>query len=206
MRNIVVAGIGTDVGKTIVSAVLVEALGGDYWKPVHCGLSGTTDAERVKSLVTDAEASIHPEAYRLRAEVSPHQGSKMEGIAIDPAKLSLPKTARPLIIEMCGGIQVPITLDNTLSDVMNTWDADWILVSRNYLGSINHTLLSHHFLQSKKKKVLGIVFNGVPQPDSEQVIQHLTKLPVLGRINEEPILNKAVIKKYATALRSHVAK
>ena len=54
MTNLFVTGNGTDVGKTVVSAILMAALEYDYWKPVQCGMEGGTDKEKVTELVSNS--------------------------------------------------------------------------------------------------------------------------------------------------------
>lgn len=198
MQNYIVAGIGTDVGKTVVSAILVEALKADYWKPIQCHGS---DSSEVQKLVT--KVIIHPPQYHFEHPVSPHQAARMEEISIDSKKIVLPTTSNALVIEMCGGLLVPTSDQELLVEAMLSWNCRWILVSRHYLGSINHTLLSHYYMQSQKLPIHGIIFNGQEHPDTERVILAKTGLKCLGRIEEESVVNKETIQKYAKRWKQH---
>ena len=139
MSIITVTGIGTDVGKTVVSAVMAEALGADYWKPVQWESGTISDRETVKSLVTHPEIRVHPEAYSFDMEMAPHRISPLTGQELDPNKVWLPNTTRPLIIETTGGILVPFRRSLLMLDILTRWESHWVIVSKNYLGSINHT-------------------------------------------------------------------
>ena len=198
MRKIFVTGIGTDVGKTIVAAILTEALQADYWKPIQCGSLELTDTERVKRLVESKLSIFHSEAYRLKTPASPHNAAELEGIKIHWGKLKLPETKNTLVIEGAGGILVPFNYKGeTMLDMAKNWDTEVVIVSRNYLGSINHTLLTLKTLQDSGVKVLGLIFNGESTPSSEDVILKTTKVPLLGRIKEEYEFTKDLITTYS---------
>ncbi|MBI35135.1 MAG: dethiobiotin synthase [Flavobacteriales bacterium] len=198
MRKLFVTGIGTDVGKTIVAAILTEALQADYWKPIQCGSLELTDTERVKRLVESKQSFFHPEAYRLRTPASPHYAAEVEGTKIHWGKLKLPETKNTLVVEGAGGIMVPFNYKGeTMLDMAKSWDTEVVVVSRNYLGSINHTLLTLKILQDSGVKVLGLIFNGESNPSTEDVILKTTKVPLLGRIKEEYEFTKDLITAYS---------
>lgn len=168
--KVIVAGIGTEVGKTIVSAVFCEAFGLDYWKPIQSGANEDDDSHSISSLVTK-EISIFPNTYCFKAPLSPDQAAKLEGITIEPNKLSLPNSEH-LLIEPAGGLMVPLTNEGFLfSDQLQLWNLPIVLVSRFYLGSINHTLLSIELLKSKGLELAGIVFTGDLNIESEEIIR-----------------------------------
>ena len=197
MRKIFVTGIGTDVGKTVVSSVLVEALKADYWKPIQTGSFFSTDTAKVEKWVSNAESKFHPEGYLLKQYMSPHAAAELEGIEITVDSLRLPDTNNTLIIEGAGGLMVPLNRNEFMIDAMEKFDAEIILVIQNYLGSINHSLLSIDALKHRKLKILGIVLNGPPHQLSEDIILNYSGLKLLGRINRETELNKEVIARYA---------
>ncbi|GAB2690157.1 dethiobiotin synthase [Mucilaginibacter koreensis] len=172
-KPLFVTGIGTDVGKTIVSAILVEKLQADYWKPVQSGDLDNSDTIKVQKLVSNTVSKFHPEAYRLTQPFSPHKSAALDGITIDPAKIVLPQTSNQLIIEGAGGLMVPLNNDFFIIDLIQQLDAEVVLVSRNYLGSINHTLLSLEVLKQKKIKVRTLIFNGEPDEYSQSVITNM---------------------------------
>ncbi len=174
-----VTGIHTDAGKTIAAAVLVEKLKADYWKPVQAGFP--TDTETVESLVSK-ETKIHPEGKILQAPMSPHAAAARENFDLKIENLELPQTNNTLIIEGAGGIMVPLNDLELVIDLAKKFEAEVILVSRNYLGSINHTLLSIEYLKSKNLPIAGILFNDDTHPESEEYILNYSGLKYLGRI------------------------
>lgn len=197
MHKIMVAGIGTDVGKTVVSAILTTLFRGDYWKPIQCGQEESSDSNTVKRWLEGTAHTVHPPAYSLKAPLSPHHAARLENTLIQWDSIALPETTRPLIIEGVGGILVPLTAKASSMDLFKSWDCQWIIVSRHYLGSINHTLLTLEVLKKLSIPVLGIVFNGEHNPDTESAILEISQASVLGRLLPEPNLNSQTIQRYA---------
>jgi dethiobiotin synthetase len=197
MRKLFVTGIGTDVGKTVVSSVLVEALRADYWKPVQTGSFFSTDTGKVQKWVSNTESKFHPEGYLLKQYMSPHAAAELENIHIRLCDFKIPHTENTLIIEGAGGLMVPLNRTEFMIDMIQQFDAEVILVIQTYLGSINHTLLSVDALKNRGLKILGVVFNGPPHQLSQDIIIDYCGLKVLGRINKEKDLNSEVIKSYA---------
>lgn len=204
MKRIIVTGIGTGVGKTIVSSIVVQALGADYWKPIQAGSLECTDSQQLRALVPNSESRIHPESYLLRESRSPHAAGHSEGVRISIAAMRPPETSRPLIIEGAGGLLVPLNETELLVDFFQSLDAPVILVSRHYLGSINHTLLSAEALKARQIPVLGIVFNGDSNPETETIILRHTGFGLLLRITPELQWTAAITQKYAEVLRANL--
>lgn len=178
-----ITAIGTDSGKTLVSALLCEALEADYWKPVQAG--SPTDHDTVKSLVSNPKTQFFPSAYNLQKPASPHDSAQAEGLRIELAKIEIPKTENTLIVEGAGGILVPLNDQDFVIDMLGNWqdsDVEIILVANLYLGSINHTLLSIKELERRKLKVKGIIFNGNTNPESERIITKHSPFPILFRL------------------------
>jgi len=171
LKPLFVTGIGTGVGKTYVAAHLVETLQADYWKPIQSGDLETTDTMKVRSLVKNPISVFHPEAYRLTQAFSPHKAADLDGLVIDPKKIILPKTQNPLIIEGAGGLMVPLNYEFLMIDLIRQLQAEVVLVVMHYLGSINHTLLSIEMLKQKNIPINCIVFNGIKEAYSENVIR-----------------------------------
>lgn len=197
MTKIIVAGCGTDVGKTIVSSILAILLKADYWKPVQCGEEIDCDTTVIKNLLDLAKHSIHPPAYSLKAPLSPHHAARLENVLIDVDTLIPPQTKRALIIESVGGIFVPLTCKDLSIDIFKEWDCKWVVVSKHYVGSINHTLLTLDALQKRDISIAGLVFNGDFNPDSEEAIFARFQLPILGRVFPETEVNIQTIRRYA---------
>ena len=195
MHKIIVAGTGPDVGKTVVSAILTTLLEGEYWKPIQCGDEESSDTATMKKWIDPTR--IHMPVYSLKAPLSPHHAARLENISIRLDAIVPPQTRRPLIIEGAGGIFVPLTLKVLSFDLFKTWNCRWVIVSRHYLGSINHTLLTLEALKRQNVPVAGLIFNGEPNPDSEAAILEISQIPLLGRVLPEPLLDKKTIQRYA---------
>lgn len=205
MKNIFVTGIGTGVGKTIVSAIVTEALQADYWKPVQTGLVEGTDSEWVKRHISNTKTIIHPEAFCLKLPASPHAAAEAEGVSIKINDIKLPHTNNILVIEGAGGLMVPLNDKELMIDLIKKIDAGVLLVIKHYLGSINHSLLSILALQQYKIPVIGIVFNGRPNLQSEKAILSYANLPVAGRTGEEKSFSPSVISRYAKEFQQSFA-
>lgn len=197
MDKIIIAGCGTEVGKTVSAAIITTLLQGDYWKPVQCGEEEHSDTAVMRGLLDPANHRIHPPAYSLIAPISPHHAARLEGKTIDLEAIILPRTSRPLVIETAGGIFSPLSNSLHNLDLFKTWNGHWIVVSKHYLGSINHTLLTLNTLKSHQISVAGIIFNGEPNADSEAAILEISKVSCLGRLLPEPIININTIQRYA---------
>ncbi|MDF1675074.1 MAG: dethiobiotin synthase [Vicingaceae bacterium] len=200
--NYFITGVGTNIGKTIVSAILTEALETDYWKPIQAGDLENSDTDKVKNLVSNKKSVFHKEAYCLTHPMSPHAAAKMDGIEINLNEIQLPTTNNKLIIEGAGGLMVPLNDNTLIIDLIEKIPAEVILVSQNYLGSINHTLLSIESLQARNINIKGIIFNGEENTDSEEFILSHTKVNCLGRIKQHAVINKEVILSYKNHFQS----
>lgn len=196
MKQYFVTGIGTDVGKTIAAAVLVEALKADYWKPVQSGDLHNSDTQKVQNLISNTATVFHRNTYAFHTPVSPHLAAKIDKQYIDLQKIKIPNVNKNFIVEGAGGIMVPLNDDMLILDLIQQLNVEIILVVKNYLGSINHSLLSIAILQQSKVKIKGIIFCGEENKSSEDFILNYTKIPCLGKI---PIINldKNSIKKQA---------
>lgn len=181
-RPIVVTGTDTGIGKTVFAAALAGALDGCYWKPVQSGLDEETDSDVVWRLSGLAADRILPEAYRLNMPASPHLAAAIDGVAIDPARLAPPSTARPLVIEGAGGLLVPLTRDVLTIDVFARWRAPVVLCARTTLGTINHSLLSIEAIRARAIPLIGVAFLGDENPNSERIIVELGRTRRLGRL------------------------
>ena len=200
-----ITGISTNVGKTIASAIITEALQADYWKPVQAGDLDNSDSHSVKALISNTKTQIFDNAYQLQTAASPHLAAQIDGITIDLQNIIEPKTSNHLVIEGAGGLFVPLNNHQTIVDLIQP-DHKVIVVSRHYLGSINHTLLTVEALQNRDIKIAGIIFNGDENQSSEEIILSKTGLPCLGRIENEPYVDKNVVLEYAGVFRESLLK
>ena len=198
-KQYIIAGIGTEIGKTVCSAIITKALRADYWKPIQAGNLTDGDAYWVQQWVPGTE--IHPSTYALRSPLSPHTAAELDGIRIDLNSFHLPETTENLVIELAGGIMVPLNEKDTNLDLIGRLGLPVILVSKNYLGSINHTLMTFEILTSRNIDIAGIVFNGQTNSSGESFILNHTGLTVLLRVNEEKEINPSVIARYAESFK-----
>lgn len=195
MTTIVITGTDTGVGKTVFAAALTGALGARYWKPVQAGPDeyDGTDALRVASLAGIAAERVHPEAYRLATPCSPHRAAELDGVTIDPARLTLPPGEGPLVVEGAGGALVPLTRDRLYADQFAEWGHPVVIVARTALGTINHSLLTIEALRARRVPVLGVAFVGDPVEDSEATICAMGQVSRLGRLPLLPDLTPATL-------------
>ena len=200
--SIFVTGIGTDVGKTVVSAILCEYFGFDYWKPIQTGKNLGTDNESLKSLVSTAGFTTYPESYLLEQPLSPHAAAKFENETIKLNQIQFPASSSKLIIEGAGGLLVPINYDNeTICDLIIQLKCPVVLVVKEYLGNINHTLLSLEHLKQREIPVFGIVYVGDELPETSEIIEKMTGIKTLFRVPLFSLLNKDTIRKFAQEIQ-----
>ncbi len=197
-KSIVIAGTDTGIGKTVFAAALAGALGASYWKPIQAGLDGATDSDVVRRLSGLPEERILPEAYRLRTPASPHLAAERDGVAIDVARLARPHPVgvrtTTVVIELAGGLLVPLTREDLQIEVAARWGAPVVLVASTRLGTINHTLLSLEALRARAIPVLGVAFVGEPASDSEAVIPGFAGVRNLGRLPRLDPLDAASLR------------
>jgi dethiobiotin synthetase len=186
-----VTGIGTGVGKTLVSALLCEYLKADYFKPVQTGYPPDRDSFQVKYLVS-YDINVHSEIYLLKEPASPHLAAEREGIKIDLKNIQLPKTDNHLIIEGAGGLLVPLNEKHYIADLIRHLYAECILVVSNYLGCINHSLLSLYYIQHQQIPFKGIILNGNFDKEVKRAItknlkenQVISEIPHIEEINKK---------------------
>ncbi|MBE7653557.1 dethiobiotin synthase [Tenacibaculum finnmarkense] len=203
MATYFITGISTEVGKTVASAIFTEALEADYWKPIQAGELDDSDSHKIKKFISNKKTIIHPNSYALKTPMSPHASAEKDNIVIDLAKIIEPKTDNEnLVIEGAGGLFVPLNNTDTILNIIKpTYKV--IVVSRHYLGSINHTLLTVNLLKNKGFDV-SILFSGDEHKTTEEIIKKMTGVPVIGRIDEEPYFDKSVIKEYADIFRENL--
>lgn len=198
-----VTGIGTDVGKTVASAILAEALEADYWKPIQAGDLDWSDSHKVKSQISNTKSQLHPNAFALNTPASPHYAASVDGITIDLKKIIEPKTKNHLVIEGAGGVLVPLNDTDFVMDLIQP-DYKVIVVSRHYLGSINHTLMTFEALKSRNITIAGILFSGDENEATETIILNKTNAKYIGRIDNEPYFDQNVIRYYADKFRENI--
>lgn len=200
-NNIFVTAIGTDSGKTVISAILAKSLGYHYWKPVQAG--EPTDSNQIKKLVPGVK--VFPEGYKLKLPMSPHAAARAEGIEIDLDIFKCPQNDN-LIIEGAGGVLVPLNDRESIADLISVFKAKVVLVSNLYLGSINHTLLTINELKRRNIDLLGVVFNGEENQESQDIVLAHAKAPMLFHLPQLDKIDGDVISAFADKIRIELKK
>lgn len=195
MKPIFITGTGTDVGKTLIAAIITEALHTDYWKPVQAGFTDGTDSLFIQEMISNNKTKIHPELYCLKMPASPHLSAPAEEKRIKIKKIvsHLPKTKNQLIIEGAGGLLVPLNEKEMILNLIKKLKAKVIIVSKNELGSINHSLLTAAILKKEKVNVLGWIFTEEYQ-NYENEIADWSGYPVITSVKHLPVISKETIK------------
>ena len=193
--RLVVCGTDTDVGKTVVSALLVQGLNAIYWKPVQSGLEAGGDRERIMRLIDLPSDRWIKEAYAFHAAVSPHWAAELEDTCLDPKRLTLPPIgARPLVVETAGGLHVPLTRTWQQIDQLQEWMLPVVLVARSGLGTLNHTLLSLEALRNRRIPVIGLILNGPAHADNPRTLAEIGDVPVLAELPPLHPLNRETLQ------------
>ncbi|MEO7960632.1 MAG: dethiobiotin synthase [Ginsengibacter sp.] len=207
MKPIFITGTGTNVGKTIVAAIITEALKADYWKPVQAGFENGTDSLIIKDLLSNNCSVVHPETYMLSLPASPHLAAAAENqkIKIGQILKQMPLTKKRLVIEGAGGLLVPLNKKRYVADLIERMNAKVVIVSKNELGSINHSLLTAYVLKQKKIKVAGWIFTGTFM-DYEEEIADRTGYPIIASIPELPFITREIVQTIAANLLPKIEK
>jgi len=210
MQPIFITGIGTDVGKTLVAAILAQALEADYWKPVQAGFEQGTDSDSVKHMLGNTATRIYPECYRLARAASPHIAAREEGIRISLENImeQYKKIERdinagrqaPLVIEGAGGLMVPLNEGDFVLDLVRKLRARVVIVSRNYLGSINHSLLTAAVCRAQQLDTAGWVFNDQYMNYEEEIVTW-TGIPSIASIPFRENPGRAFVAEQAARMR-----
>lgn len=198
MTKYFITGIGTNVGKTLVSAILCEALQADYWKPVQCGTEDGRDTETVKNLLSNSKSICYDETYLLKEPASPHLAAKKEGITIDLTRLTLPVTSNTLLVEGAGGPLVPLNDKYFVIDIAKQYRLPVILVVSSYLGCINHSLLAIDYLVNHGFQIKGLILNGDFDADVKEPIVRYKNIPVLAEIPHSAKADKDFVSHQAS--------
>ncbi len=180
--KIIICGTGTDVGKTIISSLLVQGLEAMYWKPIQSGLEGGGDTSTVCKILNLPKDRYLSEIYRFKQPVSPHWAAELDNTIINPQKLKIPNINKPLIIETAGGLMVPLTRNWLQIDQIKTWNLPIILVAKSGLGTLNHTLLSIESLHKRGISIIGLILNGPLHQDNPKTLLDFSGVPIIAQL------------------------
>jgi dethiobiotin synthetase len=189
MNGFFVTGTDTGVGKTVLSALLVAALDGIYWKPVQTGAIEGTDLDSVRVWAECPVERLVPERYRFDLPVSPHLAGRKSGIrvALDDFGLPSPVPNHPHIVEGAGGVMVPLNEHDLMLDLMRHFGLPVVVAARTTLGTINHTLLTLAALRGAHLNVRGVVLIGKKNDENRSAIETYGNVRVIGHI---PVLER----------------
>ena len=204
-KRIFISGIGTEVGKTFCSAIVVEALKADYWKPIQAGELDDLDSLWVRDFISNDVSEFHREKYLLSEPMSPHAAAKIDGVKIEISDFKTPQTSNLLVVEGAGGLMVPLNVKgDMIVDLIPMVADETILISKNYLGSINHTLMSIELLKQRKIPITGIIFNGDSNAETESIILETTGVKCLGRIPMADSSIKEFVREQALLIKENL--
>jgi len=179
-QGIFITGTDTEIGKTVLSAVLTQGLDGTYWKPVQSGTLDGTDTRTIAGWL--GPHRVLPERYVLSQPLSPHLSARLDGVRIELNDFALPECGRTLIVEGAGGLLVPLNERHTMLDLIQKLGLPVVLAARSGLGTINHSLLSLHAMHLRGLDVRGVVLIGKANPENRAAIEHFGLTPVIGQI------------------------
>ncbi len=199
-NSIAIAGIHTGAGKTIASAVIAEAIGADYWKPVQAG-SEERDMVKVKELLTDGAGRVHDEAILLSQPMSPHAAAHIDNVEIDYRQFTWPETKKIMLVETAGGLLSPMSDQTTMADFIKHYHLPVILIVQNYLGSINHTLMTLEVMRARHIRLIGIVICGGENQSSESFISNYANVSIIARIPNMQEITNATVKQVAETIK-----
>lgn len=181
-----VTGTDTGIGKTVISAMLTQALNASYWKPIQAGLEEETDTQFVKRTTNIAGSAIKPERYRLKTPMSPHGAAEIDGVEISMADFELPEyETGHLVVEGAGGLMVPMNDEDMVIDLISYLNLPVVLVARSTLGTLNHTFLSLEALRKRDITILGVVLNGPRHKSNYEAIEKHGDINILAEV--EPL-------------------
>jgi dethiobiotin synthetase len=204
-RGVFVTGTGTEVGKTVVAAVIARsavALGERVavFKPAVSGLDevGEPDHERLRRAAGSSQTDDEISPYRYQPPVSPHLGAELTGETISPERLRAAaaeagRDADLLVVEGVGGLMVPLTLGYLVRDFARDLGFASMIAAPSGLGTINHTLLTIESLRSVGLEVSGVVLTPWPDEPSELERSNREAIERLGSVRVEtlPLLELA---------------
>jgi dethiobiotin synthetase len=193
-----IVGTGTEVGKTVVSALFVTGLNASYWKPIQSGLFDGTDTDTVKLLSGIQDNQIIPEVYRLNQPLSPHLSAKIDGKVIKMDNFFMPDLSvlnqGSLVIEAAGGLYVPLNDKDLMIDLVKKLELPTILVCRSDLGTINHSLLSIEALRNRNIPIVGFLTNGIKNAENAEAISFYGGLKFLGHVPQMSKIDNSVLQ------------
>lgn len=203
-KGIFLAGTGTGVGKTYVSALLVRAMlragySCGYYKAVASGASRweESDASFVKRFANLNQEDASLLSYQYQASVSPHLAAQWEGNPVCLEKIrrdyrTIGQEYSFVVVEGSGGIVCPLRWDEQahilLEDIVTALALPTLVIADAGLGTINASVLTIRYLHSRNIPVKGVILNrfiGTPmQKDNAKMIAELTKVPILCFVKE----------------------
>ena len=196
-ERIFITGSDTDIGKTVISGILLAGVDAEYWKPIQSGIEDMTDTEWLQEKTGLPKSHFHEETYRLKRALSPHASAAQEGIRVDMEAFHMPRNnkSRHLVVEGAGGLMVPLNEESFMLDLMKKLDIPVLLVTSSRLGTINHTLLSIEHMRRHCLDLLGVVINGAKNQSNREAIEYYGKIDVWAEIEPLTEINPKTLKR-----------
>lgn len=218
-KGVFITATGTDVGKTYVSALLIRSMvcmghRCGYYKAAASGAGGfeESDAGFVKRFAGIAQAEESMLSYRYETPVSPHLAAQWEGLplCLDQVRADYAAVGRDypyVVVEGAGGIVCPLRWDSQQQilqeELVKALSLPTLVVTGSGVGSINASVLTIHYLNSKGIPIKGIVLNRYTgtavERDNREMIETLTGVPILACVNEQAsalLLSKACLEQW----------
>lgn len=202
-KAIFITGTDTAVGKSVVTGCLARYFQEkgynaitQKWVQSGCRKGFSADIKTHLKIMRKDENTLKeyrnlPSPYIFKAAYSAHLASRFENKIIDARKIIksfklLSSKFDTVIVEGIGGALVPFSRKGLLIDIAGQLRLPVLVIVRNRLGAINHTLLTVEALRHRKMKILGLVFNNIDKEDKRilednpRIIKILTREKILG--------------------------
>ena len=199
-----VVGTDTDVGKTVVSAILLRAAISQgparYWKPVQTG--DDDDTASVAQLAAALPSQLLPNLVSFPLPASPHAAAAAAGSSVDVADLQqaldehrASHSDSHLLLEFAGGLLVPFALDPlvTQADWLTSMGAQVVLVARAGLGTLNHTMLTIEAMRRRNLKPAALFLVGEQHRSNSEALRAMSSIQRVYEVPHFPSLNTASI-------------
>jgi dethiobiotin synthetase len=199
IRGVFVTGTGTEVGKTVVAALIARTHAGAgtrvaVFKPAVTGLDdpGEPDHELLRRAAGSEQGDEEIAPYRYGPPASPHLAASLAGEEIDPARLraaaaSAAEGADQLVCEGVGGLLVPLAAGYTVRDLAAGLALPLVVAASPGLGTINHTLLTLEAARSAGLEVAMVVLTPWPDVPSTVEASNLETIAALGAVRVETV-------------------
>jgi dethiobiotin synthetase len=204
LNGVFVTGTGTEVGKTVVAAVIARTLAATgktvaVFKPAVTGLEqpGEPDHALLRRAAGSAQSDDEIAPYRYGPAASPHLAASLAGEEIEPQVLldgarNAAAGADLLVCEGVGGLLVPLAPGYLVRDFALALGLPMVIAASPGLGTINHALLTIEVAQSAQLEVASVVLTPWPQEPSRIEQSNRETIETMGGIEVETLTELAL--------------